>query len=375
MRWMVMPSPYHPCVSESTNKPGMQQAERPVIAISMGDPGGIGPEVIVKALADPARRRSARYRIHGAAGPLESAAEKAGIEPFWWRVERGSDLVSATAEREVVLVDAAGDEGFAARASKRGGELSFGFVEEAIANALRGDGDPLRADAVCTAPISKHAWSLAGRGKYPGHTELLASRFRAKRVVMAFESPALRVALATAHVPLMDVRNVLTIGRVFDTIDLMHDACVTLGIESPRLAVCGLNPHAGEGGLIGDEDGRLIEPAIKVATGHGIDARGPFPGDTVFGRALAGEFDAVVAMYHDQGLIPVKLLAFDQAVNMTLGLSSVRTSPDHGTAFDLAGRNRANPGSMAAALDLAVRLCSAPASRAAAPKRASADRA
>lgn len=327
--------------------------------MSMGDPGGIGPEVIVKALAEPQRRRRARFRIHGLAAALDDAADRAGIEPFWWRVERGSELLASTAQRDVVLVDSGEEPIPPRRANRRGGELSFQFCEDAIADALRPASDPLHAHAVCTGPVSKQAWALAGRGKYPGHTELLASRFRAKRVVMAFESPRLRVALATAHIPLMEVRNALTIGRVFDAIDLMHEACVGLGIQKPRLAVCGLNPHAGEAGLLGDEDQRVIEPAIQVACGHGIDARGPFPGDTVFNRAVAGEFDAVVAMYHDQGLIPVKLLAFEEAVNVTLGLGAVRTSPDHGTAFDVAGLNRANPGSMSAALDLAARLAGA----------------
>ena len=199
---------------------------------------------------------------------------------------------------------------------------------------------------------------MAGKGRFPGHTELLAARFHAKRTRMMFVSPALNVILATAHVPLMQLRDLLSIGRVFDTIDLGHEACLRLGIEAPRIAVCGLNPHAGEGGLLGDEDGRVIEPAIAMAREHGIDACGPFPGDTVFRAAVSGRWDLVVAMYHDQGLIPVKLLAFDEAVNATVGLPAVRTSPDHGTAYDIAGQDRADPGSMKAAMRLAVRLAS-----------------
>jgi 4-hydroxythreonine-4-phosphate dehydrogenase len=176
---------------------------------------------------------------------------------------------------------------------------------------------------------------------------------------MLFESPRLRVALATAHVPLMDIRNMLTIGRVFDPIDLGYNYCRQLGIEKPKIAVCGLNPHAGENGLFGDEEERVIAPAIEIARRNGIDVRGPFPGDTIFIDAAAGKWDLVVAMYHDQGLIPVKLLGFDRAVNITIGLSIVRTSPDHGTAFDIAKKNAASPNSMKAAIELAVKLAHA----------------
>jgi 4-hydroxythreonine-4-phosphate dehydrogenase len=177
---------------------------------------------------------------------------------------------------------------------------------------------------------------------------------------MMFCSPRLRVALATAHLPLMDVRNVLTIGKVFDPIDLGNQFCKQLGIERPRIAVCGLNPHAGENGLFGDEEQRIVRPAIDAAKHAGIQAHGPFPGDTVFISAAAGEWDLVVAMYHDQGLIPVKLLGWDKAVNVTVGLPIVRTSPDHGTAFDIAGQNRASEGSMKAAIELAVKVARAP---------------
>lgn len=324
----------------------------------MGDPGGIGPEVIVKALADPDRRKLAHYRIYGVESALRLAAEHAGITPFWWRVEHDSQLLETTLSHDVVVADAQGmdQDRWAASPTRKGGEASFQFVEWSIRDALRAEDDPLRANAIVTAPICKEAWSIAGKGKYPGHTELLGTRFQAKRVAMFFDTPQFRVVLATVHIPLMEIRNRLTIGRVFDAIDLGHEACKRLGVSRPRIAVCGLNPHAGEGGLLGDEEERLIEPAIKVAHEHAMDVRGPFPGDTIFHRALKGEFDLVVAMYHDQGLIPVKLLAFDEAVNATVGLPVIRTSPDHGTAFDIAGKNRANPGSMKRAIDLAVRM-------------------
>ncbi len=180
---------------------------------------------------------------------------------------------------------------------------------------------------------------------------------------MMFQGPKLNVALATVHLPLMDIRNVLTIGRVFDPIDLGHLAMQQLGCENPRIAVCGLNPHASEDGHFGDEERRIISPAIQMAQDQGIDAHGPFPADTIFHHALNGKYDLVVAMYHDQGLIPVKLLAFDESVNLTLGLPIIRTSPDHGTAFDIVGKNKANPGSMKAAIRLAAQLAQCPHAR------------
>ena len=346
----------------------------------MGDPGGIGPEVIVKALSDRPVRDAARWRVFGTGAAMHEAAQLAGIDPFWWRVASDSTLVETTLAHDVTLVDyAAADPAPAPSrtASRWGGELSFRFVEDAIGAARRPAGDPLRVDGLVTGPISKEAWALAGRGKYPGHTELLATRFGVKRHGMMFVSDHLRVILATAHVPLMEIRNALTIGRVFDAIDLGHEACVRLGIPRPRIAVCGLNPHAGEGGLLGDEEERIIAPAIRIAQQHGQDVRGPFPGDTVFRDAIprpgssarGAKYDLVVAMYHDQGLIPVKLLFRDEAVNVTVGLPAVRTSPDHGTAFDIAGRNAADPGSMRAAMLLAARMARAEVARGAAAPR------
>lgn len=336
---------------------------RPTIAVSMGDPGGIGPEVLVKALADSELRRSARFFIHGLSEPLLEAAEAAAIPPFWWKVRAGSSLLETAGSHDVVLIDhsdAASELGWSAdthrKPTKASGTLSFRFVDDAI-SAAKGElpGHP-RAHAVVTAPISKHAWAMAGQVRFPGHTEMLAERFGATRSRMAFIAPNLRVILATAHIPLGRITNDLTIGRVHDTIDLGADLCRALGIERPRIAVAGLNPHAGEEGLLGDEEKRIIGPAIAHAQRNGIDAQGPFPGDTVFNAAIKGRYDLVVAMYHDQGLIPVKLLAFDSAVNITTGLPVWRTSPDHGTAYDIAGKNLADCGSMKESLKLAVRL-------------------
>jgi len=343
---------------------------RPKVAISLGDPGGIGPEVIVKALADPALRKQAHFRILGAQAPLDAAAQAAGIEPFWWRVSAQSPAAETAGVHDVVLLDyEPGGVVHAPRVTKACGELSFRFIDDAIAQAKLPVSHPLHADAIVTGPINKAAWAKAGHKQFPGHTELLADRFGVKHFGMMFHAAGergspqmphdLNVILATAHIPLMEVRNVLTIGRVSDTIDLGSDACKRLGIRNPRIAVCGLNPHAGEEGLLGDEDQRLIEPAIKIARSNGIDVSGPFPADTIFISAIQGKFDLVVAMYHDQGLIPVKLLARDRAVNMTVGLPAIRTSPDHGTAFDIAGKNLADPGSMRSAILLALRMLAA----------------
>ena len=339
-------------------------ATRPAVCVTLGDPGGVGPEFIVKALAERKLRNLARWRILGTGSALHAAADAAGIDPFWWRVPQGSDLLDTALTHDVTLIDYEAADA-ASRAphthAKRSGELSFRFVEDAIAAAKLPADNPLHADAIVTGPISKEAWALAGRAKYPGHTDLLATRFGAKRHGMMFVSEHLRVILATTHLPLMDVRNVLTIGRVFDTIDLGAEACRRLGISRPRIAVCGLNPHAGESGLLGDEETRLITPAIDIAQNHGINATGPYPADTIFRDAIPqpdrpARFDLVVAMYHDQGLIPLKLLYRDQAVNVTVGLPTVRTSPDHGTAFDIAGKNSADAGSMIAAMRLAARM-------------------
>jgi 4-hydroxythreonine-4-phosphate dehydrogenase len=317
----------------------------------MGEPSGIGPEVIVKALADDQLRRRAQFVIFGMNEQLTYAADVAEIEPYWWRAPADSSLNS---NHDVIVVDY--DEysilGASIRQpSKIGGEASMQFVLDAI-EAARGD----RIHAVVTGPISKQSWKLAGFG-YPGHTELFARKCKTRRYAMMFAGGPLRVALATIHEPLFEIRNKFTIGKVYDPVELLHEALRDwFGVDQPQIAVCGLNPHASEEGRFGDEESRIIGPAITMARENGINVSGPFPADTLFWRATRGEFDGVVAMYHDQGLIPVKLLAFDESVNLTLGLPIIRTSVDHGTAFDIVGRNRADPGSMRAAIKMAVEI-------------------
>ncbi len=325
------------------------------IGITMGDPAGIGAEVVVKALADHSLREQASFLVYGLHEPLAYAADQAELLPYWTRVPRESAWEGgAAAAGDVVVADfdeLALSGGSPRRPTAEGGRASLRFLEEAMNDAEAG-----RIDAIVTAPINKTSWQLAGC-PFPGHTELLAHRFRSRRVTMMFAGGPLRVALASVHVGLFDLRHHFTIGLVFQPIDLLHQALRDwFGVADPKIAVCGLNPHAGENGRFGDEEARVITPAIEMASHAGIRASGPWPADTVFRRAAEGEFDGVVAMYHDQALIPVKLLAFDSAVNVTLGLPVLRTSVDHGTAFDIVGRNRADCGSMKAAIRLAVRL-------------------
>lgn len=329
-------------------------ADKPIIGVTMGDPAGIGAEVIAKALADPDVRSLGRFIIYGMEEPLEIAAGLAEIEPCWFRClhEEVTTIRSGVALADYDEFGVGLDHQCP---SAESGRASLRFLAAAAAAAQEG-----WIDAMVTGPINKTSWKLAGC-RHPGHTEWLCREFNVKRVTMMFAGGGLRVALASTHVGLFDLRNMFTIGLVFQPIDLLDDALRRYwGVWNPRIGVCALNPHASEGGQFGDEESRIIEPAMLMARELGIDVRGPYPADTLFVKAIKGHFDGVVAMYHDQALIPVKLLAFDCAVNMTLGLSTIRTSVDHGTAFDIAGRNKANPGSMKAAIELACLLASRP---------------
>jgi 4-hydroxythreonine-4-phosphate dehydrogenase len=325
---------------------------RPTIGITMGDPAGIGAEVVVKALSDPILRHRARYIIYGLNEMLSYAADLAEFEVFWWRDQYNGRLRPYPHDVVVVDYDHYSLLGHAIKAPSRiGGEASMRFCSDAIGAAQKGI-----VDAVVTAPIAKESWKLAGFN-FPGHTELFAARTGSRRYAMMFTGGPLKVVLATVHIPLNSLWGRLNIGAVFQPIELVHEALVNwFDIPKPRIAVAGVNPHASENGQFGDEEERIISPAIQMAHEQGIDCTGPYPPDTVFMSAANGRFDAVVAMYHDQGLIPVKLLAFDRAVNLTIGLPIIRTSPDHGTAFDIVGRNRANPGSMRSAIELAIDL-------------------
>ena len=286
----------------------------PKIALTVGDPAGIGPEIVAKAAADPSVR--------------------AVCEP-------------------IVFAPPADPNIRPGQVSAAAGRAAYETIVRAVAAARRGE-----VDAITTAPINKLAFAQAGL-EWKGHTDLLAHLCTTEHVAMMFHSPQLKVVLLTVHVPLTEVSSLITPVLVDRTIALTKAAMVRFGVSRPRLALAGLNPHAGEGGVIGVEDDRVLAPAVKRARDLGIEIRGPIPGDTVFVRASRGEFDCVIACYHDQGLIPVKLLAFGTAVNVTIGLPIIRTSVDHGTAFDIAGKGVADPGSMIAAVKLAAEMCAA----------------
>ena len=325
---------------------------KPLIAVTMGDPGGIGPEVIAKALADEQLRRSARFVIFGLHEILSYAADLAEVLPYWFRIPH-EELKSI--QSGVVVADFDEYALFSPvikRPTAESGHASMRFLNEAVAGLHSG-----QFDALVTGPINKTSWRMAGY-KVAGHTEKLQHAFLAKRVTMMFVGGKLKVALATTHQALFELQNIFTIGKVFQPLDLMAQALREwFGVERPRIAVAGLNPHAGEGGAFGDEESRIIEPAMVMARELGIEVEGPFPADTLFCRAVkSNKYDGIVAMYHDQGLIPVKLHAFNEAVNLTLGLPIIRTSPCHGTAFDIVGRNMADAGSMKAAITLAIQL-------------------
>ena len=318
----------------------------------MGDPLGVGPESIVKALADPRLRSRARFVIFGLHDVLSVAADQVEVNPYWWRepYDHGPHVVSGVLLADFDDLPPLRVNGLH-EADPQAGHASFRFVEEGIRHLRAGT-----LDALVTAPICKQSWSLA-KHKFAGHTHLLAQRFEARRVTMMFSAGALRVALASDHIPLMELRNRFTIGAVHQPIDLLDQALREwFGVAEPHIGVLGLNPHAGENGLLGDEEQRIIEPALAMARNADIRVTGPLPPDTAFTPDALRRFDGLVAMYHDQGLIPVKMQAFNRAVNVTLGLGAIRTSPDHGTAFDIAGRGVADPGSMRAAIELAINL-------------------
>ena len=293
-------------------------SERPRIGVTVGDPAGIGPEIARKAAAHPAVSSSCDIVLYGPSDDADVAHYVQG-------------QISAEA-----------------------GRAAYDAIVAATADAKAG-----RIDAIATAPINKEAFAAAGL-PWRGHTELLAHLTGAPRVAMMFYADSLRVVLATVHISIAEVPRALTRDVLEGTIDLAARELPRFGIASPRLALAGLNPHAGEHGVIGREDDEVLAPAVAASRARGIDVVGPFPADTVFVRAVRGEFDAVIACYHDQGLIPIKLLAFGRAVNVTLGLPIVRTSVDHGTAFDIVGKGVADPTSLIEAIKLAARLARHP---------------
>jgi 4-hydroxythreonine-4-phosphate dehydrogenase len=317
----------------------------------MGDPADIGPEIVAKVFASAA---GDQQPVHAVVIGDEAIMEREISHlRLRLRIRVISEPAAARFDSGVLnLLPASGLPADLPRGivSAAAGRAAYSYITKAIeltqASLL---------DGICTAPINKEALHAAGI-PYPGHTEILAAQTRASDTAMMLFAPALRTILVTVHMSLTQAISQLSIQEELRVIRLAQSTLQAMGIPNPRIAVAGLNPHAGEGGLFGDEEIRIIAPAIALARQEGINASGPHSGDTVFMNARRGEFDIVVAQYHDQGLIPVKLLGFDGGVNITAGLPFVRTSPDHGTAFDIAGQGRADPSSLLTALRTAIEL-------------------
>jgi 4-hydroxythreonine-4-phosphate dehydrogenase len=324
---------------------------KPIVAVTMGDPAGVGPEVVLKALAHPAVRKVCHPLVLGDLGVLRRAQGKQRYPKLvpW--------LQGDPIAKSPYIVPVYSLSSLSSKESRPGfpsvacGEAAYRYIYSAAELVLS-----LSADALATAPISKRMLRLAGH-RYPGHTELLAELTHTRECRMMLLGKRLRVVLVTVHLPLINVARELTRKRVQVTLELTHVALRRyFGISRPRLAVAALNPHAGEEGIFGHEEKQIIFPAVAEVKKRGVEARGPFAADSLFYQAARGDYDAVVCMYHDQGLIPLKLLHFFGAVAFTIGLPIIRTSVDHGTAYDIAGKDKADGSSMREAILLAAKL-------------------
>ncbi|HEV7370301.1 4-hydroxythreonine-4-phosphate dehydrogenase PdxA [Arenibaculum sp.] len=319
----------------------------PPIAVTMGDPCGIGPEICARLFADGVR---APAFVIGDAGAMRRAAAALGLRLAVHEIASPREASARPGQVDVLAASRLPDDLPVGRIDARAGRAAYDYVVRAIDLANAGE-----VRAIVTAPIAKEALKAAGIA-YPGHTEILGERTGTSDFAMMLANGELRTVLVTIHVSLAEAIGLVTRDRVLRTIRLAHRACRAYGIDAPRVAVAGLNPHAGEAGMFGREDLDEIAPAIDDARREGIDASGPWPGDTVFMRARRGDFDIVVAQYHDQGLIPVKYGGIDHGVNVTIGLPFVRTSVDHGTAFDIAGTGKADASSLRHAFEQALLL-------------------
>lgn len=311
---------------------------KPVIAITMGDPAGIGPEVALKAFSSKRVKRAARPVILGDLALLTRLSEKLGL-----KFPPASNVINLSTLDLKKLGPG--------RPTIESSKAMVSYIEEAVYMAVNG-----YADAMVTGPINKESAKLAGF-KFPGHTEFIAHLTGAKDFSMMLGGDIIKVVLVTIHEPIKKVPGLITLKNVLETIKITDSSFKKFfGLKKPRIAVCGLNPHAGEGGLFGNEEIKIIAPAVNEARSIGINAIGPLPPDTVFFRMKEGEFDCAVCMYHDQGLIPLKLMHFENAVNVTLGLPIIRTSVDHGTAYGMAWKGRASAESMIAAIEMAAKM-------------------
>jgi 4-hydroxythreonine-4-phosphate dehydrogenase len=324
---------------------------RPIIGITMGDAAGVGPEIIMKALAVPEVYEISRPLVIGDARRLRKASQIVGSKLSVRPIQKPEEAVFRLGEAEVVDLPVIPEDLPFGKLSAVAGDAAFKFIQRAVELAIAG-----RIDGICTAPLNKEALHAGGH-KYPGHTELLAKLSGTEEVSMMLATPKMRVIHVTTHIGLLDAIEKIEPALVERTIRRGHDALVRSGMARPRIAVCAINPHAGEGGLFGrgEEETKII-PGIKAARARGIEVEGPLPADTLFFRAGRGDFDLVVAMYHDQGHGPVKVLGLEAGVNITVGLPFVRTSVDHGTAFDIAGTGKADERSLVQAMRDAVAL-------------------
>jgi 4-hydroxythreonine-4-phosphate dehydrogenase len=336
---------------------GKSGAPLPRIAVTMGDPAGVGPELCLRLLANAEIARVCVPIIFGDVSVLRRVAERTGVPlavPIiarrdWPAAWRG---VNAPGVLDFQIVEAGAVT--PGKISAACGDAAFRYVIASIEAGLNGE-----VDAICTGPLNKEAMHAAGH-RFPGHTEIFSERMKAERSCMMQYSEEITCSFVTTHAGYAEVPKLLTRERILDVIELSTAALRRIRGREPRLLVCGLNPHAGEGGLFGErEEERIIVPALDEARNRGFDVTGPVPPDTAFTPARRREFDAVVCMYHDQGHIPVKMIAFDSAVNTTLGLPITRTSVDHGTAFDIAWQGIANSGSLCCAVRLAAKLSAA----------------
>ncbi|HEX8707460.1 MAG TPA: 4-hydroxythreonine-4-phosphate dehydrogenase PdxA [Pyrinomonadaceae bacterium] len=338
-------------LSHNSSQAMRQKQRLPRIGITMGDPAGIGPEVVLKAVAEEEVRKVCLPVIIGDAQLLAHTARTLDLQCGYDIVRRGEQLPDSFTDPVIFHLDNIAGHVEPGIESGTAGKAAAGYIEAAVELCAAGS-----IEAIATAPINKRALFLGGYS-FAGHTEFLAHLTGTEEYAMAFVAANLRIVLLSTHVPLAEAIRMVERERIIAVTRLAHRELRRWGIERPRIAVAALNPHGAEGGLFGVEEASEIAPAVEACHGRdGMDVRGPYSADTVFLRASRGEFDAVIACYHDQAMIPVKCLSFGEAVNVTLGLPFIRTSVDHGTAFDIAGKGLAEHSSMVAAVALAARL-------------------
>ncbi|QMT16737.1 4-hydroxythreonine-4-phosphate dehydrogenase PdxA [Planococcus maritimus] len=326
-------------------------AIKPIVGITMGDAAGVGPEIILKSFEHDTVHETSRSFVIGDASILERAKQYTGTTKMIHRIASPAEAQFERGTIDCLDLDLLTSDLPLGEVSAQAGDAAFQYLAKAIELANAGE-----IDAICTAPLNKEALQKGGH-MYPGHTEILADLTGTKDYSMMLSAPNLKVIHVTTHVGIVDAIQMITPERVLHVIQLAHDTLKKAGTENPKIAVCGINPHAGENGLFGyGEEEEKVIPAVEQAQQKGIDVQGPLPADTLFFRTVRGDFDIVVAMYHDQGHAPVKVLGLEAGVNITVGLPIIRTSVDHGTAFDIAGTGIADENSLVEALRQAVEL-------------------